>query len=129
MNLIISKNERKVLRKIYKDLKDFIILDKIQIISGLGYSKEEYQNTVYSQFVINNEITTFLEKAINNKKNKDVIYILDSLDRNFFLNLFTFLNERPALRKKITSLVLIDSKEELTHLYTFVDKCIQKETL
>lgn len=126
MNLIISNNERKVLRKIYKDLKDFIILDKYQIISSLGYTKEEYESSVYRQFVINNEVKVYLEKAINNKKNKDVIYILDKLDRNFFLNLYSFFEDKPLVKKKISELILIDSKEELTHLYTFVDKCIQK---
>src|SRR5437899_1942159 len=111
MKLIISKNERKVLRKIYKDLKDFIILDKNQIISTLGYTKEEFKDGLYSQLIINTEIKYFLEKAINNKKNKDVIYIMDTLDRTFFLNLFQFLNEKPEIKLKINELILIDNKE------------------
>src|SRR5947209_5333583 len=78
------------IEKIYKDLKDFIILDKNQIISTLGYTKEEFKDGLYSQFIINTEIKYFLEKAINNKKNKDVIYIMDTLDRTFFLIYFNF---------------------------------------
>lgn len=129
MNLIITKNERKFLRKIYKDLKNFIILDKFQIVQTLGYTKENYNSSVYSQFVINNEISEFLGKAISNKKNKDVIYILDDLDRNFFINLFNFLEENPTLKNKVGEIILIDFKEELTHLYTFVNKCIQKSNI
>ncbi len=128
MELIISKNDRKTLRKYFGELKDYIIIDKVQIISKLGYKSYLIELNKYSQYVINEEIKSGLKKAINNKKNKNVIYIVDSLDRSFFMNILGYIGETDETLQKINKLSLFDVRDELTHLYSFVDEVYQKSS-
>ena len=119
MNLILTTDEVKFVRRGVADYKKSVIIDTREILSELGYEGPVDEVPVTHHFIINDEIRKKLESAINSKRIDQVVYFHHSIDRDLIDNIKCYLEGSGV---DDLNLILFDREESLVPLWTHFDE-------
>ena len=89
MEIWIAKGNKKELKKRYPFLKNYAIIDIIEILKYLEYETSVDIN-VYESFVLNNEIIRRLVAFNNSKRFVNVLFIVEDCKKEIAENILAF---------------------------------------
>ena len=119
MNLILTTDEVKFVRRKVDDYKKSAIINTREIMEELGYEGTISDIPVTHHFLINDEIQKKLTDAINSKRINQVIYFHYDINENLIENMKDFFIDEEINDLK---LILFDKDESLVKLWTLFDE-------
>ncbi len=123
MKIYLSQESRKIIRKNYPRLinEEMYIIDTPIIISEF-HPEEGYKLDRLDSYMINQIIERRLNAAYQSKRYKNVLYLVDKINRRFLYGFRKYLKESNIF---FTDFILLDYSQNLDEkLYKFFDNIL-----
>jgi hypothetical protein len=123
MKIYLTQDDKKTIRKNYPRLinEEMFVIDTLEIVRNL-YNKDEIKLDKLNLYLINQVINHNLHSAYNSKRYRNVLYIVDYIDRQFIYSFKKYLKEQHIF---VTDFILVDYEQILdSKIYKFFDNVI-----
>lgn len=121
MNVVLSTNEIKWVRKKLNNYKKSCIINFPEIKKSLGYNEYEKIEDLTHNYIINSEIEKLLKKAINSKRINQIVYFHSDLNNEFIENIKNFFYSYGI---ENINLILLDKNESNVSVWSKFDRIL-----
>lgn len=121
MEIIITTEDVKTIRKNYVNFKQCLTIDVREVLTELGYHEGEVVVSPHD-FIINCEIEKKLQQAINSKKCQTAIYFVYTINKKLIDNVREILSDKSKDSKNYVS--IFDIKSDYKDQWPLFDKIV-----